>query len=107
MAEEHSLVFALKETMRTRHESEAETAYFMNTLRELFPQAMGEQANSEYSSLNQPVVSAVTEVFKEDLMESNELMFTKVRSNIRLLAFNNKIFRPSTPLSHLLPHFSV
>ncbi|GFR96319.1 dynein heavy chain domain-containing protein 1-like [Elysia marginata] len=78
VAEEHSLVFALKETMSTRHKSEAETAFFLNTLRELFPQSMGQQANSEYSSLNQPVVSAVTEVFKEDLMESNELMFNKI-----------------------------
>ena len=79
VAEEHSLVFALKETMTTRHHSEAETIFFTNTLGELFPQAMGAQANSEYSALNQPVVSAITEVFKEDLMESNELMFNKVK----------------------------
>ncbi|XP_035825634.1 dynein heavy chain domain-containing protein 1 [Aplysia californica] len=78
VAEEHSLVFALKEILSPRYESEAETNKFLDLLREVFPRAISEQSNSSYSALNQQVSTAISEVFKEDKMEANDILFDKI-----------------------------
>lgn len=75
-AEEHALVFALKEVFKPRFEKLTEETIFLHILHEVFPSAIRQQARSEHTFANE--LMAVTEVFKEDRLQSNDVMITKV-----------------------------
>ena len=85
VAEEHSLVFSLKEILTPRYQNEAEANKFMDLLREVFPHAVSQQANSTYSPFKVEITEAIKEVFKEDKMETNDLLFEKVDMVLRYI----------------------
>ena len=52
---------------------------YYNIHREVFPAAVSQQATSSYSGTNTQIAGAIQEVFHEDKMEVNDIMFNKVR----------------------------
>lgn len=75
-------MYALKQIMATHFETETEWSQFLDILREVFPISVSQQSNDAYSSTKSGVSSAVNEVFKEDHMESNKTLFTRVKTII-------------------------
>ena len=44
----------------------------------MFPASVAQQSNSSYSATDSKMADVIAEVFKEDKMETNEMLFDKV-----------------------------
>ncbi|KAK7008742.1 dynein heavy chain domain-containing protein 1, partial [Biomphalaria glabrata] len=93
--EELSIVFAVKELMSTAAESESERAIFNNILRQIFPQATGQQTSS--TGQEQQLITAVAEIFDEDGMERNELMLSKIMELYKSLDSTSSVILAGQP----------
>ncbi|CAG5130198.1 unnamed protein product, partial [Candidula unifasciata] len=77
-SEEQALVFALKEVFKHQFEKLTDETRFLHILLEVFPHATSQQARTEHTATNKQLLTAITEVFTEDHLQVNDVMFHKM-----------------------------
>lgn len=83
VAEEHCLVWALRQVLGTRVQPEDE-ANFIGLLHDIFPHTMGTQLKAERQDKEQPLLTTIHEVMKEDRLMENGQFIQKVTKIINL-----------------------
>ncbi|KAK6166840.1 hypothetical protein SNE40_023452 [Patella caerulea] len=76
-AEEHSIVYALKEILTSSFENDEDLNIFKNLLKDIFPVTMSNQQNSMYQSHDPKMVSAIHAQLKDDHLEENDELVLK------------------------------
>ncbi|KAH9487912.1 hypothetical protein Btru_067436 [Bulinus truncatus] len=93
--EESSIVFAVKELLIPYSESESDKSTFISILRQAFPLFAVQQDN--IFPMDQRLISAVLEIFKEDNMESNEIMQGKILELYKSLESSSAVILAGQP----------
>ncbi|XP_048242736.1 dynein heavy chain domain-containing protein 1-like [Haliotis rufescens] len=78
LAEEHSIVYAIREVVESRIQDGDDRAQFYGLLRDVFPVTASAQMDDTYMPHEPKLISAIREQLKEDNMKENEELITKI-----------------------------